>query len=145
MPRYEYRDYAYFWDGAIYPYITNAQVFGCPSKSSNGTLSYNASDPTLLSGIRPANYGLNGDVDGFKLARFVRPAETYFIHDSYNQHAYSIADCGTLTEYRDRLGTNSGSSSPPHNEGANYGYADGHAKWRSAADAFGDPDAYSAD
>jgi len=143
-PLYHFNSYMYFWDGAIYPYVKNAQVFACPSKASHGALSYHATFTDLLTGIRPANYGYNGDIDGFSLAQFEKPSETYFVHDSYNQHAYSTADCGTLAEYRDRLGTNAGNSNPPHNEGANYGYADGHAKWRSASDAFGDPAAYSA-
>jgi prepilin-type N-terminal cleavage/methylation domain-containing protein/prepilin-type processing-associated H-X9-DG protein len=136
-------DWDYYWDAMIYPYVQNEAVFGCPSKARGPHLYYRDGDPNKLIGITPDSYGFNYELrNGYALAKIDHPASTYMFHESYNGYAYKPSEAGSLEVYAARLNVDDDTGPAPHNGGANFGYLDGHCKWRSAQDAYGDEGAY---
>ena len=124
----------YSWRAMIYPYVKNGQVFSCPSDSNRyaGALMgqcVSGEGSTMFSG-----YGDNtmhylggapqppGVVDT-SLGQIALPAELIIIGDSNGGSHQISLDVNTLGYVRTDAG------SMRHNEGANYGFADGHAKW----------------
>lgn len=111
---------------ATYPYTKNLQIFRCPS------------------GLEYANIGADGNAYGWNLqymgsrsglamAMIEKPAETIWIADA-NRGYMPAPYCG-----RDSWGSTATAplcapNAPQrilerHNEGANFGWADGHGKW----------------
>ncbi|MFP3904270.1 MAG: DUF1559 domain-containing protein [Armatimonadota bacterium] len=111
------------WIGAWYkllePYLKNEQILACPSYSHRRAPGA-ADDDT-------SGYGWNRHIhtDHCAMADFEYPAETVMLGDAAgasNYRIYSRAyydDCSSSSTYLD----------PRHNEGANIGLCDGHAKW----------------
>jgi len=110
------------WRPAIEPYVRNKQVFYCPSGPS---VSY---DPT-----QDTDYALNGYFAcATSMSYFPSPAETIWLAERSNNPDYDCheafcesvtyspweADCFWPHLQPDR-----------HLGGADYGFADGHAKW----------------
>ncbi len=98
-----------WWGGEIQPYVKNSQIFICPSKSSDTICSY------------IYNIYLSGLADG----TIPDPAQRIAIGDSTGNGWWGIDGSGMVTF---------GSPTPcrlkdVHNEGANFGYCDGHGKW----------------
>ncbi len=98
-----------YWGGEIAPYIKNTQIFKCPSKTDS-TCSYiynqwlsQRSDSEITT---PATFVVLGDSTG----------NGWWAIDGSTMVLYGNANC--------RL-------KAVHNEGANFAYADGHAKWQS--------------
>lgn len=94
-----------FWDARILPYVKNEQIFVCPSAAS---------------GTRTYRYNTVRGRNGSKLATIEFPATTLLLVDAtgggFNQlNAWGLRDDGDIIE--------------THNGGANFGMADGHAKW----------------
>lgn len=81
------------WDGAIYPYVKNAQVFACPSDTEKRTYTIDPADPNynshpLKGVVMPTSYRYNasnqpnGPWDAISLAALEFPAEAIFITES---------------------------------------------------------------
>lgn len=115
-----------FWYMAIYPYVNNVQVFSCPSDAS-GRWAGGATS----SGIRYGySRGLchNNSRPPITLAELTRPADTAMIADT----GFAPEPPRTASPmpyvfysriyYRTMI-------YPRHNGGANFAFADGHAKW----------------
>lgn len=103
-----------YWIVQIYPYVKNVQVFNCPS----GDLVFTGA-PTSTTRI-----GYSTVISGIALGTVVKPAETAMVGDTDGGGSY----CFFQTYF------NSPPSAPRylcgrHNEGANIGFLDGHAKW----------------
>ena len=107
-----------YWYHMIEPYLKNTQLLICPSDGSRAVgygfnyrfISYGMMDPTNVVGHSITN-----------MSTFVYPAETVVFADA--------------TQYYVRgPGTSTASYWPKarHNDGANFGLADGHAKWYKA-------------
>lgn len=99
------------WFLKVYPYTKNIQVFNCPSASYKWA-------GEVSTGLQT---GMNGTMCGVActLGSVVYPAQTLLVADTAGTAAYVF-----LNTYRtDRWITNR------HNEGANLGFTDGHAKW----------------
>ncbi len=101
-----------YWGGEIAPYIKNTQIFKCPSKTDT-TCSY------IYNGWLGPQAG-RADADITEPARFV------VIADSTGNGWWAL-DGTTMTQY----GHANCRVKAVHNEGANFAYADGHAKWQS--------------
>lgn len=102
--------YGIYWGGEIAPYIKNTQIFLCPSKTDRYcSYIYNV----YLSGR------MDGDIQD--------PAERIAIGDSTGDGWWGI-DGYTMVLY----GSGNCRLKPVHNEGANFGYCDGHGKWLAA-------------
>lgn len=104
------------WYEVMTPYLKNTQILECPSvKNLNPGYGWNyrwISYGTADGGVSPIT----------SLGALTAPSETVIIADS-NQY-YVRGPSITTTSYW-----------PParHNEGSNFGLADGHAKWYKAA------------
>ena len=90
-------------NGAIYPYIKNAQVYICPS-DVNGQ-------------VRGVSYSLNSNLGFMSIAAITSPAITPGLVDESN-----TIDDGYFVG-------NSNVPSSIHNGGANIQFCDGHVKW----------------
>lgn len=120
---------ARFWDGthsqhylytrAIRPYVMNEQLFICPSHGGAEYAEDWGSSPNRMN----LSYGFNWDNNGSdaKLANITRPSETILIVDSqgylFRSDLDPIVSPGT-----------DGRVQPRHNDQANIGFVDGHAK-----------------
>lgn len=120
------------WFEILQPYINNTQIMTCPSSRSY-----------------PQGYGWNYQNFGYyynshgsgwasALADVPQPAETILIGDNPDAGQYGagsryIYGPTQVSPPSDGIGN----VARRHNEGANYGFCDGHSKWLSAADAAG--------
>jgi len=108
---------AMLWMYLTYPYVRNVQIYRCPSYA-------NAWSATLYDGS--CGYGKNPYLSNVSMALMDQPATTILLVDSN----YYLADWDVRADPDHPL--NSDNADPPrdqHNEGANFGFADGHAKW----------------
>ena len=130
------------WAQQMFPYVMNEDLFTCPSHAT-GTWSYDA-DPSTPAPTRDNNfgYGMNYWMTYYyepsTLADFPKPAETiwftdcnfYVVYPSYYLHLYpdnATYGLNGTARLQNR-----------HNEGANVGFLDGHAKWLSRSVLEGD-------
>ncbi len=104
------------WITLIEPYAKNAQIFYCPSKGG----------VAMSGGGWPCNYEFNRMCDirsnqlGLPLAQVRAPSETIMMWDgNYVADYYGLAPYKWPGYWSDNR----------HNDGANYGFMDGHAKW----------------
>ncbi len=109
------------WKRVCYPYVKNWNVYECPSKPGHWTSSCTTSAwPSLGAGLAVGsglayNYHVGGQPEG----NIVVPAETIMIAD---------IDSG-CHQFVNQLGWLPGWFSSRHNDGGNWGFCDGHAKW----------------
>ncbi len=103
------------WMIVLDPYLKNTQIFNCPSVS------------TAWDGGVATNYvcyGYNENLSGIAQARCNFGAELCAIADGGTDGIYSI-----LESYESTDNARNSVALERHNEGANVGFADGHAKW----------------
>ena len=126
------------WTAQLEPYIKNQQVFVCPSHKFNHCSTAGAWAYVLWHDYWPNSYGFNnwngggtaasgpwvgyGDSGGKSLGCIKRPAEIIHIGD----HTSCYQFYWTSGNYVDVWNT---STARPHNDGGNFGFVDGHAKW----------------
>jgi prepilin-type N-terminal cleavage/methylation domain-containing protein/prepilin-type processing-associated H-X9-DG protein len=134
------------WSDLIMPYIKNDQIFVCPSAAAQqriahtndneGGYSVNNSDYDSLS-VCPFL-----DSGSYSLAKIPQPAGTIALGDSTGHlqvlgwGSYSLTDsppwfCSAVYAQGRYVGR--------HNEGADFGFFDGHAKWLRIADVLSHP------
>jgi len=107
---------AMLWMYLVYPYVKNVQIFTCPSYSDNWSATYYDGS---------CGYGKNPYID-ISLGTIDEPASTILLTDCN----YYLADWDVRTDGDATSGSDN--ADPPrncHNDGANFGFADGHAKW----------------
>jgi prepilin-type N-terminal cleavage/methylation domain-containing protein len=110
----------YLWDQVVMPYVKNEQIFICPSRPGvNCGIAYGG--PPWLSSYAMNSCGLPGGGD-IMIAQIVRPSELLLLGDSMRTEMI-----------RFNIGACSGTPPGSHNEGDNYTYFDGHAKWAKQA------------
>jgi prepilin-type processing-associated H-X9-DG protein len=107
------------WPEMIYPYVKSSQIFVCPSATVPVFDALSYSNAFYFS-----TYGMNQDTfllnQGVKLAAIVKPTILVTVADS--ERTNPTGNPALLMDFR----TNYTSR---HLEGANFGFADGHAKW----------------
>ena len=144
----------YYWKDLLQPYVSNYQVFGCPSSSEGyggSTASYNWGDHNYAS-VLAGNYGTNllmmrpysyTTMPDLRLATVVSAASTYMMMDSGGYYIDPVHVLHTASWYylpgSGSLGAVLSSSTYPrfaddfnngrHFGGVNIMFADGHAKW----------------
>lgn len=120
-----------WWDG-LQGYVKNAQVFRCPAYSAAAT------DPAT-------DYLLNGlFAHGCSMAVIQSPAEQICIavrnpawqEGGYHPWPADLTSWDDLTAYPE---FETAIATGIHNEGSNYGFADGHAKWYKWVNTIGAP------
>lgn len=98
-------------NGALFTYVKNTQVYRCPSDQ-------NAEKKTL-------SYSMNSRLSNEALAVLDYPAKTPILVDegaTLNDGHFAAPDLTT--------GTGPDQPTFSHSGGANFGFADGHSKWR---------------
>ncbi|MGE5531421.1 MAG: DUF1559 domain-containing protein [Bacteroidota bacterium] len=108
-----------FWPCRIYPYVKNIQVYNCPSAAT----AWDGKPPGI-----PLNTGYNQTIAStptapISVGSIVIPAETAMIGDTEGAGGYTFMQLyyGGPSAPRYLAGR--------HNDGANIGFCDGHAKW----------------
>ncbi len=130
----------YNWPQQLYPYVKNEQLFTCPSVPTY-TFTYDPNQRDSYFG-----YGMNYWVTYFyyylNMANFDRPAETIWFTDCKYYVVYP-------TYYLARYPTHYAYGKDGfarldirHNDGANVGFLDGHAKWMNRQTLEGDNGLY---
>ncbi|MGI5817592.1 MAG: H-X9-DG-CTERM domain-containing protein [Armatimonadota bacterium] len=113
------------WANEILPYVKNEGVFRCPSADP-----FTWPSAGLNSASRAQmSYGYTWDNSSSNamLAGIDNPSETVYLADSLGYMFYPEGTGGT-----ERASAGTGYRiQPRHNEGANLGFVDGHAKWYS--------------
>jgi prepilin-type N-terminal cleavage/methylation domain-containing protein/prepilin-type processing-associated H-X9-DG protein len=127
---------AFVWEAIAQPYIKNTQVFRCPSLQAVHGYAYNfilgGNGRSMASFPIPAQTPVFADANGSNTVNqclsFIIPTGSNgarhdgralsFPNDNpqYQANGWGGSDAGRINAFR-------------HNEGANYGFADGHAKW----------------
>ena len=111
-----------YWWHMVAPYLKNAQIFQCPSDSDT-TYDYGWNYRYLG---WPGRGGTSGSAAG-ALAEITEPAQTICIGEKE----------GGVVVYPASMDTYWPTYNAPnrHNEGANYAFCDGHAKWMKGSEA----------
>jgi prepilin-type N-terminal cleavage/methylation domain-containing protein/prepilin-type processing-associated H-X9-DG protein len=127
------------WYMTIAPYVKNTGIYTCPSRNTGRIYSGGTSSTALGYGVE---YSRNTWLSSDPLARFQEPAYMIVFADGTNN--YMRWRCNASE------GTNYGWSWNRHNDGCNYVYLDGHAKWDKfgpivAGPPFARPTAYMHD
>jgi prepilin-type N-terminal cleavage/methylation domain-containing protein/prepilin-type processing-associated H-X9-DG protein len=126
------RLYYMLWLDVILPYCKNEQVMFCPSS----TIAY-VPPPTRVY----SDYVYNGHLGNMALGTVTNPASTLWFGDL--GFVSGTAPTGASTYLQNYTGARSGLASTHqatawhskrHNDGGNYCYVDGHAKWHGATD-----------
>jgi prepilin-type N-terminal cleavage/methylation domain-containing protein/prepilin-type processing-associated H-X9-DG protein len=118
----------YWWYDVLQPYMKSVQITQCPSTSgSAGTYTYlrppGYPNPALLCYAVNAMYISMGSGNGIALGSIDAPAETVWIVDS----RASELNAANRTDWGATDGI--GNIAKVHNDGSNWGFCDGHAKW----------------
>jgi len=118
----------FWWYDMLQPYMKNTQLTLCPSTSSSpGTYTTlrpaGFPNPALLCYAVNAMYVSKGAGDGVSMGEIVVPSTTIWIVDSKIPELNGSAK----TDWGAANGI--GNIAKCHNDGANWGFCDGHAKW----------------
>ena len=102
------------WYVHLQPYLKNYQIYYCPSQAGAFSYAYNG-----------YQLGYWTSSCASKLAEITLPAETICCGEGINggNFLYYPTQTSGTPPYRDRVGWRI------HNDGANYSFCDGHAKW----------------
>ena len=116
----------------LVPYMKNDQIYTCPSTRNNSIdwANYNRSGGVLNGRDYAQNSNFNSKP---ALAEFTKPADTLLMCDTTGANwsgAVGNFSWGNRYPY------------PRHNEGANWTYVDGHAKWISNTWGIGNQSVY---
>ena len=123
LPRARFWDSAnlqhYLYTRAIRPYVMNEQLFICPSHGGAEYAEDWGSSPNRMN----LSYGFNWDNNGSdaKLANIMRPSETILLADAQG-YLFRPELNPVVSE------TENSRIQPRHNQQANLGFVDGHAK-----------------
>jgi prepilin-type N-terminal cleavage/methylation domain-containing protein/prepilin-type processing-associated H-X9-DG protein len=112
---------AMLWMYLTYPYVKNVQIYACPSYADKWS-------PTVYDGS--CGYGKNTFLGNRSLAEIDDPVSTVLIDDCN----YYLADWDIAADADVPVSGSDNAQEPRngHNEGANFGFCDGHAKWLKA-------------
>ncbi len=122
------------WQHMILPYVKNEHIYLCPSgeRPTSMPSSHYGWNYRYLGW--PGRGGTSSDA-ALKLADITRPAETICVGERVVAGWGGVCYAASQTAYWPTY-----NPGDVHNEGANYAFADGHAKWLSQNDAMRSPD-----
>jgi prepilin-type N-terminal cleavage/methylation domain-containing protein/prepilin-type processing-associated H-X9-DG protein len=127
---------AFVWNLIIQPYVKNTQVLRCPSLNVPQGYAYNfplgGAGRSLASIPLPAQSPIfadaNGSTNALQALAFIMPTGSTGARHDGRQLAFPTAT--VQTALNGWQGNNSGRiDADRHNDGAVYGFADGHVKW----------------
>jgi len=113
-----------FWYDAVQPYLKSTQILQCPSEPN-----------------RAVGYGWNYPHAGYRLdlnhqvhmSKIAKPAEMFLFADSNTGSYWQYLYCACCWPVPPGIRDATNVVSDRHNEGANLGFVDGHAKWMKTA------------
>jgi prepilin-type N-terminal cleavage/methylation domain-containing protein/prepilin-type processing-associated H-X9-DG protein len=110
------------WKRVIMPYVKNWNIFECPSKPGHWVSACAGSNwPSQGPNIAAISaIAYNYHIGNNSLGQVVVPAETVMVADIDNCH-----------QFVNQLNWLPGWFATRHNNGGNWGFADGHAKWQN--------------
>jgi prepilin-type N-terminal cleavage/methylation domain-containing protein/prepilin-type processing-associated H-X9-DG protein len=125
---YGYQD---SWVNMIYPYVKNAQIYRCPSRSTAVCMGVDYGVPHY--GFNAPNTRITIFYNNYPgLGTFTRPAETMLVTEkSSGNPAYVLDPAYYVCDAR-------------HNEGGNVAFVDGHVKWLKFENSSLEPYGFSA-
>ena len=139
-PVWQYTGNYWYWDDMIYPYVKNLQIYICPSGTSSRS-DYMASQYSMAgSHTNP----------GTKLSSIAKPAQEILLFDGRHRtcgrpHGYRLDSNGSwkwcygypaVNEFEFPGDNTYARDMSRHNNGCNYAFADGHAKWLQNAETY---------
>ena len=107
------------WAAQLLPYIKNTQILQCPSASGAANYSCGTTVATL-------DYMFNNQVGNISSSYINQPSSCLAVLEGARGSGFSwcgYADYNTIKGNQTYYGVNR------HNEGGNYSFVDGHAKW----------------
>ena len=107
-----------WWFEKIEPYLKNTQIITCPSAKANY--------PGY--GMNYIHFGPQASA-GVSLGQIQRPSENLFLADSNGSYECIYASEPPPAAPTSHYGHTYGECGCRHNDGANLGFCDGHAKW----------------
>ncbi|MHB8997616.1 MAG: DUF1559 family PulG-like putative transporter [Armatimonadota bacterium] len=123
------------WNIWLDPYVKNTQIFQCPSFSGS-TLGYGWNYQNF--GYWSSGSSTFYNNPGCALGKINQPADTIIIGDNPDTGMYGAGGAFLYGPTQSSPPTDGiGNVSGRHNEGGNYGFCDGHAKWLSRSVAAG--------
>ncbi|HVK04560.1 MAG TPA: prepilin-type N-terminal cleavage/methylation domain-containing protein [Armatimonadaceae bacterium] len=124
------------WDEAFYPYTKNDGVYACPSHETPKRLSNGTYLVSYITNSAVIRTNTNGTTQPYALAKFDAPANTIAMVESNitsNYQAFLACSGGLPLSLTDVIAPTGHMKTRVawnrHNEGANYVFLDGHAKW----------------
>ncbi len=121
------------WPAIIYPYVMNIDVFNCPSSpwrwAGERTTIGNYGANRMICGGHWGSPGADPNVRPRLLAEIEQPSSTILTTESYSTGAHQSYYTQRRIQVRD--GSIRNIIPARHNEGANIGLVDGHARWVS--------------
>ena len=115
------------WHVLLYPYIKNIQIRTCPSDPDGSTTGYGLSYGYNGYYLRDPQWGYSQGAD--ILSEITYPAECFMTGETQAGNYFIYLPTQTTLHYLVKWDR--------HNEGANYAFCDGHAKWLSKSYVFG--------
>jgi len=124
------------WADMIMPYVNNDQIFQCPTMQwTQAEMQYGTFPFAYYYNMTcDIAYVAEGYLPSSSLGSVERPANTIMLADGFGtMDAYWFANY--MADLYSGLGAYGRLSATVrrHNEGANYGFCDGHAKWRKTS------------
>ena len=126
-----YANDCYTWADAIFPYVKNLNMFICPSGHAKSFgYGYNA---MLCGGYNKCDAGATTFGAVTSLSQINKPSEVVFVSDTIqyrdNYWVCSLTAPVLVTEGHSSVTGNTFIKCARHNEGLNYTFCDGHAKY----------------
>ena len=129
------------------PYCKNTQIFTCPSSTFSVAVGNSWVSPGSYSWNQAA-YSLGGSYLLYccPLAQITNPSTLILLGDGNGSYGVQVLGANLFTTSKPmELGhatMNQGRFRGLHNDGANFGFVDGHAKWLTLNTIAGDPNTY---
>jgi prepilin-type N-terminal cleavage/methylation domain-containing protein/prepilin-type processing-associated H-X9-DG protein len=118
------------WVRNIYPYCKNGQMMVCPS---GGAFSTAINDWPAMTEVPTMSYGVNMRLNHVALGTVAEPASCYVVSDDTNSYVYLYPSINALQAGAYDWPAQLPAAAARHNDGMNFGFVDGHAKWLSRA------------
>ncbi len=118
-----------YWYPRWYPYIKNVQIFDCPSHDASSSLRTYAPGITGKNDYATICESRAGNIIAAANCNFPSENGLLFETGGTNHRACPVEHDGTQHHESVWHMCQTDTRFPPHNEGVNVGFMDGHAKW----------------